>query len=324
MKSHGLLLSVAVMVALGTHSTARAESLGAWTYTAPANFEVAKNATLHLYTRVDSKTACKLAVYTPRAEGASLDADVKKEWTDVVESAFQTSGATSFTTTTTKRGLGLHTAAASLAKDGGTFYGKLSVIRERATVGSVLIISSSKQAITSCLPAVTALTDSIAFATPTPTPASSSLVGQWGLDTALKQYNHDNWMVGYVRAQYDFRADGTYAFRKEVKFEASPKTTFDNYVESGAYSSDGTSLTIAPKTSKHVKRDIDGVVLQSNSVALEKVTYAFRTEPVPDNNETLLVIKPAKATTRDGTPNGGSFAPDSYILTNPKTMYWKY
>jgi hypothetical protein len=322
-------MTVALVVVLGTHATARAESLGAWTYTAPAGFQVAKNETQHEYTRVDGKTFCKLAVYTPRAEGASLDADVKKEWTDVVESSFKTSGATTLTTTATKLGLKLHTVAASFAKDNGTFYGQLTVIRERATVGSVLVLSSSKQTIRACLPAVTALTASIAFAaapTPTPTPmtASSSLVGQWGLDTPFKQHNSDNWMVGYVRAQYDFRADGTYAFRKELKFEGSPKTTFDNYVESGTYSSDGASLTIAPKTSKHVKRDIDGKVLKSDSVALEKVTYAFRTEHVPDNKETMLVIKPAKETTRDGTPNGGSYAPGSYILTNPKTMYWKY
>jgi len=321
-------MQVAVVVALGTHSTAHAESLGAWTYAAPAGFQVASNATQHEYTRVDGNTFCKLAVYTPRAEGGSLDADVKTEWTNIVESSFKTSGAPSFTTTATKAGLKLHTAAASFAKDSRTFYGQLTVIRERATVGSVLVISNAKQTLGSCLPAVAALTDSIAFAaaatTPASTPASSSLVGQWGLDTALKQYNNDNWMVGYVRAQYDFRGDGTYAFRKELKFEGSPKTTFDNYVESGTYSSDGTTLTIAPKASKHVKRDLDGNVLKSDNVALEKVTYAFRTEFVPETKETLLVLKPAKATTRDGTPNGGSFAPDSYILTNPKTMYWKY
>ncbi len=220
--------------------------------------------------------------------------------------------------------------------DQGTYYGQLSVVRERGTVGSVMLMSSSAKTISACFPAAAAVTESITFtdaASPTPpiptdpTDAAASpgsLVGSWGVDTALRQNNSDNWIVGYVRFQYDLRVDGTYAFRKEIKFDGSPKTTYDSYAETGRYAVDGTRVTITPKAAKHVKRDLDGKVLQSDKVVLEKVTYAWRLDVQGSSGEVLLILTPGKATTRDGTPNGGDYARGGYILSSAKKLAWNF
>jgi len=324
-----LVVAVGILVlSTSTH----ADTIGVWTYTPPASYQVAKKDTQHEYTRITGQTFCLFGVYSPRNEGADLAADLKLEWTNVVAAKFTATGAKAHPAKKLKRGLTRHVTGAELADAAGTYYGELVVIRERGTVGTIFLLSNSATTITTCHPAMGELIESIAFgsgAMPTPTPAptptatapAGSVVGAWGREFTLM--NHQTgWINGYFLYEYVLRADGTYTYRQEHKSQYTAKTYFLNTEETGTYKLAGDKVTITPKRASATKRDADGNVTGTSKVALEKVTYTWTVVAIEGGQQ--LFLTPPKQTVRDGTPNGGADHPTGYLLLDTKKLYWKY
>lgn len=321
------------MVGLGaTAGSARAETLGLWSYAPPAGYTAVKKATQHEYTQVTGRSFCLIGVYVPRPAGADLAADLKQEWATVVTAKFAASQVETSPAKTTRRGLGTHGISAALADAAGTYHGQLFVIRERDTVGSILLMSNDAETITSCQPAITALTESIALvgsAAPTPAPLPSeqptqgSVVASWGYVWSLRDHR-TGWSNGYTQAQYDLRADGTYAYKQEQRRDWAPKTQYFTRDEVGTYRVDGATLTLTPQRANGTLRDDKGTVLETSKLALETMSYAWRLVYAEVLKERQLWWTPAKPTQRDGTPNGGTAFPDGFILASPKKLYWKY
>lgn len=319
---------VVVGLTMATAAAAHAETLGAWTYTAPSGFQRDKRDTLHDYTRIDGQTFCKLGVFVARPAGADEIADVNEEWKNLVASKFTASEVVAYPKAATKQGLSKFAIGAKVASPEGTYYAQLVVIRERGTVGSVLVLSNSAKTIGTCHPAMATVTESIAFApspspAPTPTAVAPSLVGRWAGGSST--YDHKSGMQGgSIKRQYTFKADGTYAYHAETWFGHFSAPRWWIVDETGAYRVDGATLKITPSSTKGVVKDDKGSVVKTEKMKMETTTYAWQFHYFEGLKDNQLVLTPPSATARDGAPGGSAAFPTSMLYSSQYNAEWRY
>jgi hypothetical protein len=114
--------------------------------------------------------------------------------------------------------------------------------------------------------------------------------------------------------QYDFAADGTYRYHSEAwggTFNSNWRYIID---EKGTWTVSGDQLTVIPKATTGVVRDLDGKVVKNGGPKQEKVTYRFQTTYFSGLKETQLVLTPPKGTDRDGSFASNPSFPNSYLL----------
>jgi hypothetical protein len=129
---------------------------------------------------------------------------------------------------------------------------------------------------------------------------------------------------GYFKSQYQFKADGTYAYKSEFWPGYERSNEFHVTEETGSYLVTGDSLTVSPVTSKWTLRNREGAVLKAQSRPLEKVTYRWQLHYFKGIQETDLVLTPPKDTERDGRAGGSSLFPDSYLFTPGDSIEWRF
>lgn len=142
----------------------------------------------------------------------------------------------------------------------------------------------------------------------------NKIVGTWTFASSA-QYG------GVMRLRYIFNADGTYSFKSERSYQVRKWWTIE---ESGSFSVNGDSVTITPKTSKATLRSLEGVVQETRSNELEKVTYKWTTHYFEGIRETNLVLQPPSPTNRDGVLGGNSLFPNAYLYTQGDRLAWRF
>lgn len=157
---------------------------------------------------------------------------------------------------------------------------------------------------------------------PTSITENTTLLGTWCISASDQlNYRVKNGVVSTIFRQYTFKANGTY--NCNIK-------TFDPLLnsnllgrESGNYKITGTNLTIDPlksvleEWSKINGADQWGLLLKTQNVILEKVTYSFSKIYVPESSEWQLILKTANQTKRDGPFNNYEGNAWIYIITSP-------
>ncbi|MGN6421221.1 MAG: hypothetical protein ACTHMC_27145 [Pseudobacter sp.] len=119
------------------------------------------------------------------------------------------------------------------------------------------------------------------------------------------QSAYQQYTTGYLRKEYSFKTDGTYTFRKKNFLSNSIEIYF--VYETGTYTVNGNQLTITPQKGstgfwnkpKSLKNNEWGGFVKPENHKLEKVTYTFDLTEDP-NYSNSIVLKPGKATVRDG------------------------
>jgi hypothetical protein len=160
----------------------------------------------------------------------------------------------------------------------------------------------------------------VAAAAPAPVaaaaPADTSnlpFLGKWSVGQSA--YN-SSYSVSYGSRllQYDFAADGTYRYHSEAwggSFNSNWRYIVD---EKGTWTVSGDQLTVIPKTTTGVVRDLEGKVVKNGGPKQEKVTYRFQTTYFSGLKETQLVLTPPKGTDRDGSFASNPSFPGSYLM----------
>lgn len=320
-------------VALAVVKSAHAETLGAWTYAPPASFEGVKKPTQHEYKRITGTTFCLLGVFAPRKEGSDLASDLEREWSSIVASTFTATQVTTRPAKKLKSGLTGYVSAASLADAAGSYYGELSVIRERGVVGSLMLVSNSSKTITSCHPAMEAVIESIAFASvaaPAPAPAAtattntpaSAIIGSWSASSSYADPRTGVMRDGSITRQYRFSADGTYRFHSEGFGGQFGSDTWRLVSETGTYKLTGDTLTLSPTK-------VTGTVHKGDSTSsykppVEKMTYAVKKHYFEGIGEWNLVLTPTAKTARDGEFAVNAAFKDSYLYRDQYKPSWKF
>ena len=147
-----------------------------------------------------------------------------------------------------------------------------------------------------------------------PTSAGNQIVGAW-TSAASAQYG------GVMRLRYIFNADGSYSFKSERSAQSQKWWTTE---ETGSFSVNGDSLTIAPRTSKATLRNLNGVVQETRTNKLERVTYKWTTHFFSGIGETNLVLQPPSPTDRDGILGSNSLFPNAYLYTQGDRLEWRF
>ncbi len=317
-----------VLVVLAV-ATASAETLGAWTYTAPDGYKVESAKGRRSYTKVDGTSFCLVGVYEPRPATNDVAADLKKEWAEVIEAQFAASEVNGYPPKETRRRLMKHTVGAKLRSGQQEFYGQLVIVRGGGMVGSVVIMAANAGGITACHPAANTVMDSIVVAGATPAPPivdtvrAPSMVGTWSASTSTRD-NVTGASQGSQIRQYVFAADGTYTFRLEQWGGHMQKPQWYIVEESGTYKVDRTKLKVVPKKASGVTRDDLGAVIKTSKVRLEPVTYEWQLHYFEGIQETQLVLTPPKQTARDGTIGNNSQFPRSALYSGTYKPAWRY
>ena len=150
----------------------------------------------------------------------------------------------------------------------------------------------------------------------TTTAASSvngKILGAWSTSSVMNN--------GHFRLRYIFNADGSYSFKSERNYTCQRWWTIE---ESGSFSVNGDSVTITPRASKATLRNLDGVVQETRSNPVEKVTYKWTTHFFEGIGETNLVLQPPAATSRDGVLGSNSLFPNAYLYTQGDKLEWRF
>lgn len=147
-----------------------------------------------------------------------------------------------------------------------------------------------------------------------PATVNNQIVGTWTF-AASATYG------GVMRLRYIFNADGTYSFKSERSHQVRKWWTIE---ETGSFSVNGDSVTITPRTSKAILRNLDGVVQETRANELEKVTYKWTTHYFEGIRETNLVLQPPSPTNRDGVLGGNSLFPKAYLYTQGDQLAWRF
>lgn len=149
------------------------------------------------------------------------------------------------------------------------------------------------------------------------TSINSPIVGMWRRGKGVTMYGGRWSSTGY---QYSFDANGTYTYIRKTYVEDDPETLLTR--ESGTFMINGNSVTLDPKTnvieawSKSNGGDNYKSLIVTQNKSLEKITYEFTIQFVPELRETGLFLLYRTETARDGAynatdsfPNGWRFSP---------------
>jgi hypothetical protein len=133
----------------------------------------------------------------------------------------------------------------------------------------------------------------------------ASLVGIWSASASNNSdYRMKNGIMNFLTRQYTFLGDGTYQFITKAFDPLMNQLILGK--ESGTYQINGTNLTINPKKSvleswsKKNGTDKWGKLLNTQNIALEKVTYRFTKHYFSGIQIWSLVLIADKPTNRDG------------------------
>lgn len=152
----------------------------------------------------------------------------------------------------------------------------------------------------------------------------TSVIGLWAdnnLETTGSYVNGmPQYTAGYRRKEYAFYPDGTYLFR--VKQWLTLMKDILYIYESGTYFVSGNQLTIIPskgrgewwsKSRNNTK--LWGKLVKAAEFSLEKVTYTFGIKYYSGSKNFALLLRPGKATARDGGKSNASAETQEYSYT---------
>lgn len=141
---------------------------------------------------------------------------------------------------------------------------------------------------------------------------NSPIVGTWRRGKGIRLYG--GWSsTGY---QYIFNANGTYTYIIRTYVDNDPETLLTR--ESGIFTISGNTVTLDPKTnvieawSKSNGGDNYKALITTQNKPLEKITYQFTIQFVPELKETGLFLVYGTETARDGKYNGTDSFPKGW------------
>lgn len=141
----------------------------------------------------------------------------------------------------------------------------------------------------------------------------SPIVGTWRRGKGITLYGGRWSSTGY---QYNFNANGTYTYIVKTYLEDDPETLLTR--ESGIFTISGNTVTLDPKTnvieawSKSNGGDNYKALITTQNKPLEKITYQFTIQFVPELRETGLFLVYRTETARDGKYNGTDSFPNGW------------
>jgi hypothetical protein len=289
-------------------------------YIAPAGWTPKEGTGVMSYSKVDGNSWAQIAVYQHRTSEGDIQKDFDKDWQEVVVSVAKGISAPEKSAPQTAEGWIVMSGAGVWQFNGASVASMLTVYSNSKVCVSVLCNATAEPYLkdyqtfigsfnldAGSLPATTNNVPTASDNPPVNTD-HSSIIGLW-CDYTNETSGYVNgtpmYTAGYFRKEYAFNADGTYVYRVKDWLTSMKDILF--IYETGTYSISGNQLTITPQQGKGEwwgKQGSStkewGGLIKTSEYNLEKVTYAFEIKYYSGSQTTSLILRPGKATAREG------------------------
>jgi hypothetical protein len=291
---------------------AQKENFDIITYTPPAGWtkEVTENIVSYTITNKMNNSWCRIGIIKSTISKGNIEKDFESEWQDLVVRNFKPTDAPKLNEVHETDGWKIKEGVVKFTFNNSDAMALLTTISGYDRCASIVVTTNSQD----YLKDVDALLTSIEFqkqesAIQTPAPVNNSdnpsIIGTWG-STASDQssFRVNNGVMNYIMRQYTLNANGTYSFISKAYDPLMDKILLGK--ENGYYQISGNNLTIIPTKSvleawsKKDGRDEWGKQINTENIALEKVSYQFTKHYFEGNKQWNLVLQTSKETQRDG------------------------
>jgi hypothetical protein len=312
-----LPISVALLIAPCLHAQTT-DSVDNIVFTIPANWKVSKQEMYTELTTFSKDRYCQVAIYGKQASTADKIASFEKEWSDLVLASFTTTVPVSPKPKQTRNGQSVISFGAPVINrsNNTAYYVELNMFDCGNSVQSAMVLSGSKEHLqffdSSWQSLITHVkgssTKGIVITKP-------SVTGYWGKSITSG--------AGYFRTQYDFKTDGTYALRAEVRDGNAQSNDYIIIEEKGTYTTLDKQLVIIPSKSKTMLVSAEGNVKKSGNLDMSRRIYTWQWHYPDDSKEPTLVLTPAKDYYQDGGFSANASFQNAYLLSQDYKPEWK-
>ncbi len=266
-------------------------------------------------------TYCMITLYKAVPGTANSKENFDLAWESLVKEMVTASTAPEMQPLTTENGWETQSGYAPFESDGNKGVALLVTASSNAKMVNLIILTNTdiyEKEMTAFLESISLKKQEV-NKQQTQTPVTNnniSILGTW-LANASDQssWRVNNGVMSTISRQYTFNTNGTYSFITKT-FDPLMDRMFLGR-ESGTYQISGTNITINPQKSvlqAWSKKNGDqwDKLLNSQNIALEKVTYQFTKHYFEGTQKWNLVLQAANVTKRDGPFSGNTTFANSW------------
>jgi len=291
--------------------TAQQESFDIISYTPPAGWIKEVTATITSYSIYDSETGswCRIGIVKSTASQGDIAADFNHEWQELIVRNYKITEPPQVEEVKELNGWKIKAGGGNFVFKNSKSMAILTTASGYNRCASIVATTNSQDHIKD----IEALLGSVDLAKPTAVAEQSStaveennsILGTWIVSASdNSNYRIKNGIGNYIKRQYTFYEDGSYSFVSKAFDPMMDKILLGK--ENGTYQLNGTNVTLNPKKSvlegwsKKDGTDKWGKQLNTQNIALEKVTYSFTKHYFSGIQVWALVLISGKPTNRDG------------------------
>jgi hypothetical protein len=313
------ICTVILFSMLLTNLSAQKETFDIISYTPPAGWkkDVTENIINYIITNKMNNSWCQIGIFKSTISKGSIETDFKSEWQDLVVRNFKPADSPQLNQVHETDGWKIIEGVAKFKFNNADAVAMLTTISGFERCASIVVTTNTQD----YLKDVDALLMSVEFkkqesAVQPPATGNNSnntsIFGTWGANASdQSSFRVNNGVMNYITRQYTFNANGTYSFVSKAYDPLMDKILLGK--ESGTYQINGNNLTIIPAKSvleawsKKDGRDEWGKLINTQNIALEKVTYQFTKHYLEGNQQWNLVFQAGNVTQRDGPYSSSAY-----------------
>jgi len=295
-----------------TNLFAQKETFDIITYTPPAGWKKEVTENIISYTTINNKnkTWCRIGIIKSTTSKGNIEEDFRSEWKDLIVKNYNPADPPQMNEVNETNGWKIKKGVAKFKFNNAGATAILTTASGFDRCASIVVTSSSQEFQSD----IDALLKSVEFkkmeSAAQTTPAgkgsdNSSIIGTWGATSSdQSSFRVNNGVMNYISRQYTFNANGTYSFVSKAFDPLMENILLGR--ENGTYQISAGNLTIIPEKSvlegwsKKDGRDDWGKKLNTQTNALEKITYQFTRHYSQVMSRWELILQAGKETKRDG------------------------
>lgn len=281
------------------------------TYTIPAGWKKTSNTNNVVgYAVTNSKkgTYCQIAIYASTNSKGSLEADFESEWQELVVKPYNPSTKPELIPAASENGWEAKGGAAPFEFSGAPAAAMLITATSNGRCMSIVIVTNTSDyqaEIEKFLESVDLKKIEKPSQPVNNNSDDKSILGVWTRSTSDQaSWRVNNGIMNFIIRQYTLNDNGTYTFISKTFDPLMDKILLGK--ESGTFQISGNNLTITPQKSvlegwsKKNGTDSWGSLVDTQNIALEKVTYQFTKYYMSGIQEWNLVLQTGSPTKREG------------------------
>jgi len=299
------------------------------TYTVPAGWQKNSNNTgvvSYSVTNNQKGTYCQIGIYASTTSKGNVQADFESEWQELIVKAYKPSTKPELTPAVSEDGWDVLSGAAPFEFSGAQAAAMLLTATSNGRCMSIVVLTNTsdyQDVIQKFLESVDLKkveAPSQPVNTNTNTSDNGSIVGIWTMTSSgQSSWRVNNGVMDYIIRQYTLNDNGTYTFVSKAFDPLMDKIILGR--ENGTFQISGNKITITPQKSaleawsKKNGTDKWGSLLNTQNVALEKVTYQFTKHYFSGIQEWNLILQPETQTKREGPFSSSTDFKNAYFYS---------